>query len=131
MIEWMFYALLASKAIFRARTYSHIIISDDDYLMNETRRKPTAMIRCPTLFDKGHGILAVAQTPLDIARPLFTRSWTTGGKSKCSGTRQPQLPINLSVPSPTRQPPDHPKLKDQNYTPSPPQGIHCWKVMSL
>ena len=27
------------------------------YLINETRRKPTTRIRCPTLFDKWHGIV--------------------------------------------------------------------------
>ena len=41
--EWGFYALSASKAIFRARTYNCITFSVRwyDYLMNETRRKPT------------------------------------------------------------------------------------------
>ena len=29
---------------------------DDDYLANGTRRKPTTGTRCPTLFDKWHGI---------------------------------------------------------------------------
>ena len=35
LVEWGFYALSASKAIFRARTYSPVM------MMNETRRKPT------------------------------------------------------------------------------------------
>ena len=30
--------------------------SDDDYLMNETRRKPTTGRQSPSLFDKWHGI---------------------------------------------------------------------------
>ena len=45
--EWRFYALLASKAIFRVITYSHIRThghiqaGNDDCLVNETKRKPT------------------------------------------------------------------------------------------
>ena len=55
--EWEFYSQSASKAIFRARTYDCIIQSgDDDYLMNETRRKPTTGRQSPSLFDKWHGI---------------------------------------------------------------------------
>ena len=34
----------------------HIQSGDDDYLMNETRRKPTTGRQSPTLFDKWHGI---------------------------------------------------------------------------
>ena len=59
--------------------------SGDDYLMNETRRKASTRTRHPTLFDKWHGIFyicLVAQTRLDIPRPLITQSWTTGGKVK-------------------------------------------------
>ena len=40
-VEWGFYALSASKAIFRARTYNCNLFmqsGDNDYLMNETRR---------------------------------------------------------------------------------------------
>ena len=46
-----------SKAIFRARTYDCIIIQSghDDYLMNETRRKPTTGRQSPSLFNKWHG----------------------------------------------------------------------------
>ena len=29
-------------------------LGGDDYLINETRRKPTTRTRCPTLFDKWH-----------------------------------------------------------------------------
>ena len=53
--EWGFYALSASKAIFRGRTYNCITYSDD-YLMNETRRKPTTGRQSPSLCDKWHGI---------------------------------------------------------------------------
>ena len=52
LTEWRFYALSASKAIFRARTYSRITYnSDDEYLMNETRRKPTTGTPYPFLLD--------------------------------------------------------------------------------
>ena len=55
-VEWGFYALSASKAIFRARTQKKLIESgDDDYLMNETRRKPTTGRQSPTLLDKSFG----------------------------------------------------------------------------
>ena len=44
-------------------SYRHTVVclvliqsGDDDYLMNETIRKPTTGTRCPTLFDKWHGI---------------------------------------------------------------------------
>ena len=49
--EWEFYAQLASYAIFRARTYDCITYSvgDDDYLMNETRRKETSKGESPML----------------------------------------------------------------------------------
>ena len=60
-----------------------------DYLMNETRRKPTTGTQCPTLFDKCHVIFSleiicsVIQTRLDIPRPLITQShrhgWTYQG----------------------------------------------------
>ena len=50
------YALSASEAIFRARTYDCIQSGDDDYLMNETRRKPTIGRQSPSLFNKSHGI---------------------------------------------------------------------------
>ena len=48
-----FYAQSASEAIFKARTYSRKIIQsgDDDYLMNETRRKPTTGRQSPSLFE--------------------------------------------------------------------------------
>ena len=53
--------------------------------MNETRRKPTARTRCPTLFDKWHWILYMSSRTdrLDIPRPLFTQphrhGWTYQG----------------------------------------------------
>ena len=55
---------------------------DDDYLMNETRKKPTTRARCPTLFvgHGWHGILYMLRT-LYISRPLITQSWATGGNS--------------------------------------------------
>ena len=37
--------------------------SDDDYLINVTRRKPTTGTRCPTLFDKWHGIFHMFSRP--------------------------------------------------------------------
>ena len=72
----------------------------------------------------GSFICPVAQTRLDIPRPLFTQSWTTGGKSKCSGTRQIQT-ANQSVHSRTRQAPDHDDCPNRriNYTPGPQGGI--------
>ena len=66
----------------------------------------------------GSFICPVAQTPLGIPRPLFTRSRTTGGKSTCSGTRQIQTAGEWLVHSRTHQPPDHddrPKSEDQLY----------------
>ena len=39
---------------FKSKTY-HIQSGDDDYLMNETRRKPTTGTRCPTLLISGTG----------------------------------------------------------------------------
>ena len=50
--ESVFYAQSASEAIFRARVYSHITYSvrDDEYLMNETRRKPTTGGDNPLLY---------------------------------------------------------------------------------
>ena len=57
--------------------------SEDDYLMNETRRKPTTRTQCPTLFcGTGSFTCPVVQTQLDIQRPLFTQSWITGMKVK-------------------------------------------------
>ena len=103
-------ALSASKAIFRARTYSRITYSvygDDEYLMNGTRRKPTTGTRWATLFDKWHGIwympsrtdtaghtkafhYPVTQTRLDIPRSFITQShrhgWTYQGLSLPSHT---------------------------------------------
>ena len=48
------YALSASKAIFRVRTYNciaYIQSGDDDYLMNETKRKPTTGRQSPSRCD--------------------------------------------------------------------------------
>ena len=56
LVEWGFYALSASKAIFRARTYNCNLFSPV-MMMNETRRKPTTGRQSPSLFDKWHGIL--------------------------------------------------------------------------
>ena len=55
LVEWGFYALSASKAIFRARTYNCNLFSPV-MMMNETRRKPTTGRQSPSLFDKWHGI---------------------------------------------------------------------------
>ena len=67
---------------------------DADYLINETRRRPPTGTRCPiytlSVGSTGSFILCpVAQTRLDIPRPLFTQSWLPGpGGPKFSGTRQ-------------------------------------------
>ena len=57
--EWRIYALSAYNRPSLGREHTVIALiqsGDDDYLMNETRRKPTTATRCPTLFDKWHGI---------------------------------------------------------------------------
>ena len=64
LVEWGFYALSASKAIFRARTYNCNLFSPV-MMMNETRRKPTTGRQSPSLFDKWHGIFYM---PSRIAR---------------------------------------------------------------
>ena len=58
------------------QSYTLIQSGDDDYLMNETRRKPTTGRQSPSLFDKWHGIfyMPIAQTRLDIPRSLVTQS---------------------------------------------------------
>ena len=60
----------------------------------------------------------VALTRLDIPRPLFTQSLTTGGKAKVI-RHKADSKADLSVYSRTRQPPDHndppPKSEDQLY----------------
>ena len=47
------------KAIFRARTYNNLFSPVTMIILDERnyRRKPTTGTRCPTLFDKWHGIL--------------------------------------------------------------------------
>ena len=85
--EWGFYALSASKAIFRVRTYNCITYSvrDDDYLMNETRRKPTTGRQSPSLFEKWHGINAQSHRRGWIYQGLWLPSCgALGGKPKCS-----------------------------------------------
>ena len=42
--------------IVRIKTLYIIQSGDDDYLMNETRRKPATGRQPPSLFDKWHGI---------------------------------------------------------------------------
>ena len=60
--EWECYAMSASirPSSGREHNYSRITYmqsgDDDDYLMNESSRKPTTGTRCPTLFDKWDGI---------------------------------------------------------------------------
>ena len=64
----------------------------------------------------------VAQRRRDIPRPLITQSWTTGGKSKCSGTIKAGSNCRL-VHSRTRQPSDHddrPKSEKKLYPGSSP-----------
>ena len=83
---------------------------DDDYLMIELGGNLPQGHDARLFSICGTGscidVCPVAQTRLDIPRPLFTQSWTTGGKPKCSGTRQIRT-ADLSVHSRTRQPPDH------------------------
>ena len=66
----------------REHTIVYLIQSgDDDYLMNETRRKPTAGRQSPSRSDKWHGIFhicPVTQTRLDLPRPLITQSHRHG-----------------------------------------------------
>ena len=75
-----------SPSLGREHTFFFSLLqSGDDYLMNETRRKPTTGRRCPTLFDKWPGIFYMPsrRTRLDIPRPLITQShrhgWTYQG----------------------------------------------------
>ena len=62
----------------------------------KTRRKPTPGHDALLFSISGAGpfICPVSQTRLDTPRPLFTQSWGTGGKSKCSGTRQIQTGLH-------------------------------------
>ena len=76
--QWRCYALSASKVIFRARTYTVITCSVRWWWSkNDTSRRPTTGTRCPTLFDTGSIICLVAETRLDIPRPLITQSWAS------------------------------------------------------
>ena len=117
--EWGFYALSASKAIFRARSYSHNLFSPVmiiTWWMKLGGNRPPG--DNPLLFSisgTGSFICPITQTRLDIPRPLITQSWGTGRKaevfSSASGTRTD----NASSLSPTRYPlsqlppPPHPK----------------------
>ena len=87
--EWRFYALSASKAIFRVRTYSRMIYSVrwtwlllmmviviDEWNYEETYHRDTM----PTHFDKWHGTFYMPSRidSLDITKALMIRqSWTT------------------------------------------------------
>ena len=112
--------------------------SGDDYLMNETRRKPSTGTQCPTNFPisvTGSFICPVTLTQLDRARPVFTQSWTTDtaghtkafinavmghwGESQSAPAQGNRRTADLLVHSRTRQPPDHndrPKFEDQLYS---------------
>ena len=115
MFEWRCYALSASEAIFRTRAYSAQLMQsgDDDYLMNETRRKPSTGTRCHTLMISGMGSF-ICPAPYGL---YLASHGPLEGKSKCSGTRQIRT-TDLSVHSQTRQAPAHddrPKSEDQLY----------------
>ena len=49
------------------REHTLIQSGDDDYWMNETRRKPTTGRQSPSLFDKWHGILYMPSRTENIA----------------------------------------------------------------
>ena len=104
----------------RQHTVVYLIQSgDDDYLMNETRMEPTTGTRYPSLFDKWHRIFLYMPSRIDTAvhTKVFIygpQSWTTGGKSKCSCTRQIRT-ADLTVHSRTRQPPDHDDHPESQY----------------
>ena len=79
--------------------------SDDDNLINETRRKPTTGTRCPTLFDKWHGIFYMPRA--QTCTPGHTNAFIYPVmESRCSGMRQIRT-ADLSVHSRTCHPPDH------------------------
>ena len=71
------------------RLYLLIQSGDDDYLMNETRRKPTTGRQPPSLFDKWHGIFYMPSR-IDTAvhtKGLITQSRSTGGTEMFSAAR--------------------------------------------
>ena len=140
--EWRFYALSA-KVILRVRTYSHNLFTqgDDDYLMNETRRKPTTGARCPTLFERWHVIFYMpsrTDTAGHTKAFIFTQShrhgWTyqglylpshgsLGGKSKCSDRHKADSSCRCrsSVGHANYQP-QAPSQRINNYSPGPQRG---------
>ena len=56
--------------------------SDDDYLMNETRRKPTTRRQSPSLFDKCHGIFYMPSRTDTAGHTKAFDSWGTRGKAE-------------------------------------------------
>ena len=103
--EWGFYAQSASDAIFRPRTSTivqPIQSGDNDYSLNETRRKPTTRRQ--------------ARLDILIPGPLITQSRSIGGKAEMfsSGTRTD----NISGQSRTRYHLRHP---GSSPAPPPPQ----------
>ena len=95
--EWGFYALWASKAIFRARTYKFNCITYsvrwwwllclDEW--NEDRRKPTTGRQSPSLFDKWHMIFYLLYAQSHRRGWTYQGRWlpscgALGGKPKCS-----------------------------------------------
>ena len=96
--------LISIKSSGREHTVVYLIQSgDDDYLMNETRRKLPPGHNALLFSISGTGYSRT--NTADIPRPLFTHSRTTGGKSKCCSTRQIRTAV-LSVHSRACQPPD-------------------------
>ena len=90
--EWRFYAQSASKAIFRARTYSHITYSvrDDDYLMNETRRKPTTGRQFPSHRHSEDGAQSTGARNTETQQIVnIPPSITTIGRQKPFGVEEP------------------------------------------
>ena len=72
----------------REHTIVYLIQSgDDDYLINETRRKPTTGRQSPSLCDKWHGIFHMPSR-IDEAGHTKAFDYTVaehlGGKPKCS-----------------------------------------------
>ena len=113
--EWRFYVLLASIRPYSGWQHTAMITG----WMKLRGNLPPGHDALPfPISGTGSLICLVAQTLLNIPRPLFrvmNHCW--GGESKCSGTRQIRT-ADLSVHSRTRQPPDHddcPKSEDKSY----------------
>ena len=80
-MEWSFYAQSASEAIFRARAYNLFSpVMMITWWMKLGGNLPPG--HDALLFSRsGTGSCICPHARLDIPRPLFTQSWTTGGMS--------------------------------------------------